>query len=177
MGHLVTVCYKKIPSTRDAIVHFTSMRIRSDYFAYKGSISMCTLKEKCLFIFCIVCFLHFFWNFTFFFFSFFFISLYRPTGAVIYCKFCNFVDRLPLSVIITECGKLGMVTQSDIVLLLRRMDHFHRILTFIHWSTEFVGNDGHSKVLSNIFFGLTKGVSCFVIVAPSKFAQLVLCNP
>ena len=66
----------------------------------------------------------------------------------------DFVDRLPLSVIITECGKLGMVTRSDIVLLLRRVDPstdvILRKLTFIHWSTEFVGDDGHSKVLSNI---------------------------
>jgi hypothetical protein len=47
---------------------------------------------------------------------------------------------------VTECEKMGMVTRSDIVLLLQRMDPtsdiVQRKLKFIHWSTDFVEEDG-----------------------------------
>jgi hypothetical protein len=63
----------------------------------------------------------------------------------------DFAANLPLSVIVTECGKVGMVTRSDIVLLLARMDPTTdvvlRKLKFIHWSTEFVEEDGQSTMI------------------------------
>jgi hypothetical protein len=66
----------------------------------------------------------------------------------------DFAANLPLSVIVTECGKVGMVTRSDIVLLLARMDPTTdvvlRKLKFIHWSTEFVEEDGRSTMISSI---------------------------
>jgi hypothetical protein len=65
----------------------------------------------------------------------------------------DFSLKNPLSVIMTKCGRVGMVTRSNIVLQLRRMDPTTdvtlRNLTFIHWSTEFVGEDGTSKVVSS----------------------------
>lgn len=66
----------------------------------------------------------------------------------------DYVASIPLSAIVTECGKIGMVTRSDVILLLQKKgtssDIVLRGLTFIHWTTEFVGEDGTSRVISSL---------------------------
>lgn len=70
--------------------------------------------------------------------------------------FRDFAAKLPLSVIVTTCGKVGMVTLTNKVVLIRRMDPTTDIvlrkLQFIHWSTEFVADDGNTKTVSIIPF-------------------------
>ena len=61
--------------------------------------------------------------------------------------FKDFVDNVPLSVVQSSCGKLGMVTRSDSVILLKNVEHSRHILlrgmNFIHFKIEqqFIGDN------------------------------------
>lgn len=58
----------------------------------------------------------------------------------------DYLDVQPLSVVCTSCGKYGMVTRNDRIVLLNRLSGTPAIvlrgIAFIHWSIHFGAEDG-----------------------------------